>query len=285
MLRSLKRMASASITCFETHKQLSSYQTTVTKKLSLKAYTKQDIQEIRRICESIVYIIQRVPRSQPIVATVNKAHRLPHDRGAYTTALRVLSSIATAADPIAFILLERHIHPILCNTLKASTQLPQPSSSALALLLDHVSIRQHLSIARHTLFDLADRGTINESQMDAAEKACSDLIDLAYDPHTEIWVRMMVKDLLALVAKHPRLGFVLLEEHIYSRVYHIANDQPDAASPGKLSRRLARLAAEGSSEMAGVRRELVSFLAKSSFTPGEARRCRELLGTLLSRVV
>ena len=58
MLRTLKRVATASITCFETHKQLSSHQTFLLKKLSMKAYTKQDIQEIRRVCESLVYIIQ-----------------------------------------------------------------------------------------------------------------------------------------------------------------------------------------------------------------------------------
>jgi hypothetical protein len=221
----------------------------------------------------------------PNITTINQAYRLPHDKGAYTTALRLLSSIATAPDPIAFILLERHIHPILRSTLETSTQLPPQGSTALILLLDHISIRHHLSIARRTLFDLTRRETINESQLDAAEKACSDLIYLADDPHAEIWVRMMVKDLLALVAKHPKLGFVLLEEHIYTRVYRIANDQADGVSPGKLSRRLARLAAEGSPEMAGLRREMVPFLTKGSFTPEEAKRCRELLFILLGWVV
>ena len=95
----------------------------------------------------------------------------------------------------------------------------------------------------------------------------------------------MVKDLLALVAKHPKLGSVLLEEHIYTRVYRLANDQTDGVSAGKLSQRLARLAAEGSQEMAALRREMVPFLENGSFTREEAKRCRELLFILLGWVV
>ena len=117
--------------------------------------------------------------------------------------------------------------------------------------------------------------------MDAARKACSDLIDLADDTHAEMWVRMMVKDLLALVAKHPKLGPVLLELHIYARVYRVANDHGNGAAPDKLSRRLARLVAEGSAEIADIRREIAALLAKASFTPEESERCRELLSTLV----
>ena len=58
VLKTLKRMASASIPCFETHRQLSTYQSIITKKLGLKAYTGEDIHDIRRICETLVYFIQ-----------------------------------------------------------------------------------------------------------------------------------------------------------------------------------------------------------------------------------
>lgn len=268
MLRTLKRVATASITCFETHKQLSSHQTFLLKKLSLKAYTKEDISEIRHVCENLVYIIQ-----------------LPHDRGTYTTALRLLSTIAAAPDPIAFLLLERHIHPILRNVLEVSPHLPPQGSTALLLLLEHLSTRHQLSIARHTLFGLTGRETIDAHQLDAAEKACYDLVKLAEASHSEMWVRMMVQDLLALVAKHPKLGFVLLQEGLYSRVYRIANHNTDGAAPSKLSRRLARLATEGSPEMASMRREMTIMLSKSSFTPEEAVKCRDVLSALLHAVL
>ena len=195
--------------------------------------------------------------------------------------MRLLSTIAAAPDPIAFILLERHIHPILRNVLETSAHLPQQSAVALLILLEHLSTRHQLSISRQLIFSLMKLETIDVSQMLSAEKACSGLISLANNSHSEIWVRMMVQDLLALVAKHPTLGFVLLHEGLYGRVYRIANERADGAVPSKLSRRLARLAAEGSPEMANIRREMTILLAKTSFSPEDAAKCRQILQDLL----
>lgn len=284
MLRTLKRVATASITCFETHKQLSSHQSFLMRKLSLRTYTKEDISEIRRVCENLVYIIQWVFLLDIPCTLINPYCRLPHDRGTYSTALRLLSTIASAPDPVAFLLLERHIHPILRTVLETSAHLPQQGSTALLLLLEHLSTRHQLSVSRHTIFGLAARETIDASQMGEVEKACSDLIDLVEDPHSEIWVQMMVRDLLALVAKHPKLGFVLLQDELYERVYTIANDHAEGVAPGKLSRRLARLAAEGSSEMASIRREVTILLSKSSLSSEEAAHCRYVLSTLLHSI-
>lgn len=58
VLKSLKRIYTKSITCLETHMQLTSYQSTIHKKLALKAPSKEDLSELRRICEELIYIIQ-----------------------------------------------------------------------------------------------------------------------------------------------------------------------------------------------------------------------------------
>ncbi|CAG8770888.1 10223_t:CDS:2, partial [Acaulospora colombiana] len=58
MLKSLKRAYSSSMACIETHMRLSSYQNVLQKKLVVKTFTKEDRQEVRKICEELVYTIQ-----------------------------------------------------------------------------------------------------------------------------------------------------------------------------------------------------------------------------------
>jgi hypothetical protein len=57
-LKSLKRVYTASISCIETHIQLTQYQSTIHKKLALKVTSKEDVNELRRICEDLIYIMQ-----------------------------------------------------------------------------------------------------------------------------------------------------------------------------------------------------------------------------------
>jgi hypothetical protein len=57
VFKSLKRAYTTSITCIETHIQITQYQSTISKKLALKV-TSEDLNELRRICEDLIYIIQ-----------------------------------------------------------------------------------------------------------------------------------------------------------------------------------------------------------------------------------
>lgn len=60
MLKSLKRAYSSSMACIETHKRLSSYQSMLHKKLAVRTTTKEDLAELRKMCEDLVYIAQQV---------------------------------------------------------------------------------------------------------------------------------------------------------------------------------------------------------------------------------
>jgi hypothetical protein len=58
MVKSLRHAYSASIACMETQIRLVTYSNILHKKFSLDRYTQQDLQEVRKICEDLVYIIQ-----------------------------------------------------------------------------------------------------------------------------------------------------------------------------------------------------------------------------------
>ncbi|KAG8754570.1 hypothetical protein FRC14_004938 [Serendipita sp. 396] len=206
VLKTLKRAYSSSVSCFETHIRLSSYQATLNKKLARKTLSDDDIQQIRRICENLVYIIQG-----------------PHDRNTYSVTLRLLSNVASSSDPVAFILCERHISSILRRVLEVSTDLPGPKVAALLQLLDHVHIRHRLSETRQRLSNAVRGQYPSADDISAAEEGCRELIELVRSAsQTEIWVKMMVQDLLYLVAKQPNISFVLLEPSIYPHVAKIA---------------------------------------------------------------
>jgi hypothetical protein len=63
VFKSLKRVYTTSITCLGDHIQISQYQSTIRKKLALKVTSKEDLNELRGICEDLIYIIQWVPSS------------------------------------------------------------------------------------------------------------------------------------------------------------------------------------------------------------------------------
>ncbi|KAG8811922.1 hypothetical protein FRC19_003491, partial [Serendipita sp. 401] len=268
VLKTLKRAYSSSVSCFETHIRLSSYQATLNKKLARKTLSDDDIQQIRRICENLIYIIQG-----------------PHDRNTYSVTLRLLSNVASSSDHVAFILCERHISSILRRVLEVSTDLPGPKVAALLQLLDHVHIRHRLSETRQRLSNAVRRQYPSADDISAAEEGCRELIELVRSAsQTEIWVKMMVQDLLYLVAKQPNISFVLLEPSIYPHVAKIATSNFQGRSSGKLLRRLQRLVAESSPEILSLRKTLYPILAKGFIEEAGRPLLRELCQKLFRLV-
>ncbi|KAG8808937.1 hypothetical protein FRC17_003693 [Serendipita sp. 399] len=268
MLKSLKRVYSSSLSCLETHIRLASYQSTLTKILSRKVLSNNDIQEIRRICESLVYIIQ-----------------LPHDKKTYSTALKLLSSIASSSDPVAFLLCERHISPVLGRALETSTDIPRQKAAALIQLLDHVHFRHRLSETRHKLSNAMQGLYPSAEDISAVEEGCRQLIELVRSASKgEVWVRMMVQDLLYLVAKQPGVSFVLLESDIYPYVAKIATSNLQARSSGKFPRLLQRLVAENDPEIVSLRKVLYPILAKVSIEDVNRPELRKICHRLLHLV-
>lgn len=247
MLKSLKRVYNASVTCFETHIRLSSHQSALQRKLALKSISKDDIQDVRKISEDLIFILQ-----------------LPHDRSTYNLALRLLSSIATASDPLAFVLLERHISPILRYTLETSLELPPQKATALLLVLDHLDIRHRISNVRRILTDASAAEYPDMNTVTAVERSCRELISL-FD--SEMWVKMMVQDLLALVAKTPSISWLLLQQDIYPAVVKIAGNS--GLNSAKLSRRLVRLVAESSTTILRLKQRVYPLLGKKALDDEE----------------
>lgn len=58
VVKSLRRAYSASIACMETQIRLATHSSVLHKKFALDLYTHHDLQEVRKICEDLVYIIQ-----------------------------------------------------------------------------------------------------------------------------------------------------------------------------------------------------------------------------------
>jgi hypothetical protein len=208
--------------------------------------------------------------------------RLPHDRGTYVLALKLLSSVATAPDPIAFILHERHIGPVLRRALESPTQPAVDKANALLHLLDHLEIRHSLSVVRQIITDVTSKPNPNAAHIISVEGACRALTSLLRDGHQEVWVKLMIQDLFATVAKHPSTAFLLLEDEIYPFAVKVAGgDIERLASNNKLSRRLARLIEEDSPVVRDMRTEIIPMLVEPVLDKRDIILAREVCSNLI----
>jgi hypothetical protein len=197
-------------------------------------------------------------------------------------ALKLLSSVATAPDPIAFILHERHIGPVLRHALESPTQPAVDKANALLHLLDHLEIRHSLSVVRQIITDVTSKPNPNAAHIISVEGACRALTSLLRDGHQEVWVKLMIQDLFATVAKHPSTGFLLLEDDIYPFAVKVAGgDIERLASNNKLSRRLARLIAEDSPVVRDMRTEIIPMLVEPVLDKRDIILAREVCSNLI----
>lgn len=190
-------------------------------------------------------------------------------------------SIATSPDPIAFILLERHTNPVLRDTLRTSTELPSEKSIALLHVLDHLQIRHQISLSRHIITHVAAKVQPEASDLIRVEDECKRLVGLAEANPEEIWVNLMVQDLLASVAKSPSMSLTLLERDIYPRVVKITSRARKILLFDRLSRPLVNLTAQSSQEFVQLRKTAIQLLGKPFIGFEETALARETYTALL----
>jgi len=116
------------------------------------------------------------------------------------------------------------------------------------------------------------------------EDECKRLVGLAEANPEEIWVNLMVQDLLISVAKSPNMSLTLLERDIYSGVVKITSRARKMLSFDRLSRPLAKLAAQNSPEFVQLRKTAIHLLAKPFIGFEETAVARETYTALLRLV-
>jgi hypothetical protein len=192
--------------------------------------------------------------------------------------LRLLSSIAAASDPIAFILTERHINPILRLTLEQTLHLPQQPVLELSSLLDHVTIRHVISTARHDLASLAEKAILDAAEINHAIETCRKLIDVAQAPGAELWVKLIISDIFSFMVKRPALSHVLLDKSLHRDVVNLA--QLSELASGKLARRLSRLRLSNDGVMARAKQEIEPLMGKNKLSRQEQGVVRDLCNAM-----
>jgi hypothetical protein len=110
------------------------------------------------------------------------------------------------------------------------------------------------------------------------EDECKRLVGLAEAHPEEIWVNLMVQDLLVSVAKSPSVSLTLLERNLYPRLVKITSR---ARLFDRLSRPLAKLEAQGSPELVQLRRTAIQLLGKPFIGFEETALVRETYKALL----
>ena len=116
----------------------------------------------------------------------------------------------------------------------------------LAILLSHLPLRYTLSQHRRILISVSTLPPpIPLEQLQAARVALRGLLDMANEPRAEIWLRLLICDLLASLAKPDANGFhkLLLEEDSYiaSDVRRLARASLGGLASNKLARRLDKI--------------------------------------------
>ena len=179
-------------------------------------------------------------------------------------AASLLSVIAKAPDLIAFTLLD----PVYTGAMQRAISSPPPSYHGqkhagrsspsserlrdrntfqeLATLLSHLPIRHTLSQHRQILILVSTLPPpIRPEQLKAAREAIRGLLDMANQPRAEIWLRLLICDLLASFARHDANGLnqILLEEDnfIASDVRRLARASLGGLASNKLARRLEKI--------------------------------------------
>ena len=145
--------------------------------------------------------------------------------------------------------------PTICHNLKH----PVPSSPSsperlrdrntfqeLAILLSHLPLRHTLSQHKRILISVSTLPPpIPPEQLRAARVALRGLLDMANETRAEIWLRLLICDLLASLAKPEANGFhkLLLEEdsNIASDVRRLARASLGGLASNKLARRLDKI--------------------------------------------
>lgn len=196
--------------------------------------------------------------------------------------MRLLSSVATASDPVAFILTERHINPVLRITLEQTPHLPQQPVSELSSLLDHVTTRHIISTARHDLASLADKSLLDAAELKHAIETCRKLIEVAQADNAELWVKLIISDIFSFIAKRPALSHVLLDKGLNRDVANLAQLSGPAA--GKLARRLSRLRLSTDGVLVRAKQEIGPLMEKNKLSRPEQTVVRDSCTTLLHLV-
>lgn len=193
--------------------------------------------------------------------------------------------MAGAPNPVAFLLVEPHIGPVLQNVLETSTHIPEEKALPLMHLLEHLRIRHCISDARYTILQAAGKDKLDVTDLISADRACRKVLSLFADGPVEMWVNLMAQDLFATVAKHPAISPSLLAHDIYPQVLKIAKTGSRAFSDNRLVRRLAHLAAESSQIVIELRAALLPLLALQTLDQKSHDSSRALCTDLLHLVL
>lgn len=200
------------------------------------------------------------------------------DRSAHDLSLSLLCSLAAAPDPCAFILLERHIHLVLLQVLETSSK-SSAKVEELSKLLNHVRIRHEISASRHTLLELLAKANLDDGDIASTREVCERLVNLSEEDHAEIWVKLLVQDLLLMVAQSSVLAPILLEGGISSRIRKLAHARLGGLSTGRLERKLAKL--QPGSRIESERQDILGLLSKETLSTEESERMRMMVAILL----
>lgn len=162
--------------------------------------------------------------------------------------------------------------------------MPHEKSTALLLVLDHLNIRHQISLSRHTITHVAAKAQPDAADLVTIEEECKRLIKLAEENPEEIWVNLMVQDLLASVAKYSTMSFTLLEQDIYPRLVKISSRARKILLFDRLSRPLTKLMMQNNLALVEMRRSLLHLLVKPIISSEDTTTARDIYTKLLRLV-
>lgn len=119
----------------------------------------------------------------------------------------------------------------------------------------------------------------SDADLELVRRACTDLLALTKGGHVEIWVKLLVQDLLAFVAKQPSIAHVLLEDNLYGSVSKLSRSKLGGLASSKLEKRLAKIHAED--EITASIRTVSPLIGEKKISEEQAEVVRKVCNRLL----